>query len=128
MDTEIITETDAFFSKFEDLKATDKYWIAYISGSTDEQGVSWCSDCNTAKPILEQAFESSLGDKTLVKATVTRDEWKGNKDHPYRTHASLKLGGVPTLVVLKGAHQLAKLEEGELFELETVEEVLSTFK
>ena len=73
--------------------------------------------------MVEQVLKEHASDIPILKATVTIAEWKGNIDHPYRNHPSLMLKGVPTLVLLRGATQLASLKEEELFEPENLVEL-----
>ena len=46
---------------------------------------SWCSDCRNSAPCIDKAFSGpDASHIALVLCTVTRPEWKGSPDHPYR--------------------------------------------
>ena len=64
---------------------TGEKFIMVISGAIDEStGKSWCPHSNYAKPYIDSLL-NDIGDRRrVVEAFVTRSEWKGNSDHPYR--------------------------------------------
>ena len=79
---------------------------------------------------IEQALKEHWGGKKVVKIVVpTKDEWKGNPDHPYRKHASLGLSGIPTLVILQKDNQLLKLDDEEgLCNPDDIQEFLEAYQ
>ena len=121
------TSTDDFFEFFKTMVDSEDYWLALFSGTVNPvTGDSWWGDCVRAEPhisktlhiffkfyltlflFIDKAIEEHWGDKTFVKCVVTRDEWKGNTEHPYRTHPQLGITGVPTLVIFQKGAQLIK--------------------
>jgi len=44
----------------------------------------------------------------IAVASVTRDEWIGNKEHPYRNHKAFKCNGVPTLILFDGDKEITR--------------------
>ena len=120
---------DDFFEVYEKMKDKEGYWLGWFSGKVDEAtGISWCPDCIAADPHIIEALEKFWEDKLVVKATVTRDEWRGNTEHPFRKHTQLGLQGVPTLVVFQKDAQLMKVDDDGLQDDEELEELLTMYK
>merc|ERR1711976_419565 len=116
-----LNEFDAEFSKLLSNKTS---FLAYFYGGYDENGVSWCSDCVTSRPIIEEASKLLDGqDKiTMIRVSVDdRNEWK-KPDFVLRTYPKLKLDRVPTLLYYQGGVEFARLYEDQLFDLENVKE------
>ncbi|KAF9350100.1 Thioredoxin domain-containing protein 17 [Mortierella sp. AD094] len=91
------------------------YYYASIDPAT---GKSWCPDCVTAGPIVQERF-SKLDNVVFVDAPVgDRPTWK-DPNHPYRHDKVVKISAVPTLVhwntksqlVENDCEDLAKLDE-----------------
>ena len=61
-----------------------------------ETGKSWCPDCVNVQGELDQILQGTKG--PLLYATVTRQEWRGQAQHAYRSHPGLRVGGVPTVL------------------------------
>ena len=107
----IIRDPEELLKIFEEYSKSEELWVIYITGSNDpETGKSWCPDCVTSKPFIQTGIDKFLGDKKLVVAEVERSEWIGNKEHPYRTHSALQLGGVPALLMMRKDAQILKIQ------------------
>ena len=120
---------DEFFEAYEKMKDKEGYWIGYFYGKNDETtGLSWCPDCRGADPHIVPSLEKFWEDKLVVKANVTRDEWKGNAEHPFRTHPQLGCKGVPTIIVFEKDEQLVKVDDHSLLDDEKVKELLVKYK
>ena len=95
-----------------DFEATFQQYLkkdVYICFKSD-----WCPDC-AAVPGIESALEnyskSRSSDLSLLIVDVgSRESWK-SPDHPFRTN-SLKLKGIPSLIVSKSSGEIIKLEKG----------------
>ena len=62
--------------------ARGQLYIWFI-GSTDTLGMSWCPDCNKARPFLAPRLAELPTSAVVLEVTVSRDEWR-NQRHPYR--------------------------------------------
>ena len=54
------------------------------------------------------------GGRPVLKGIVTRDEWRGNADHPYR-QPPFGAQGVPTMVLFEGTNKLHAVDDLEQF-------------
>ncbi|XP_021001696.1 thioredoxin domain-containing protein 17 [Parasteatoda tepidariorum] len=77
-----------------------------FSGSKDANGQSWCPDCVTADPIIEEGLQSAPEDSVFIYCGVgSRDYWK-NPNNDFRKDEKFKLTSVPTLMKWNTARRL----------------------
>lgn len=55
--------------------------LALFTGASDKSGISWCPDCNDAKPAIEAALAKTDGPTVFITVPLVRDEYKGNASH-----------------------------------------------
>lgn len=55
--------------------------LVLFTGAADSSGVSWCPDCNDAKPAIESALAAADGPVAFVTVPLDRTEYKGNASH-----------------------------------------------
>jgi hypothetical protein len=84
---------------------------------------SWCSDCEAAKPIIEETFAKITAPTTLIEVHLPRDEYKGNPSHWARVGPA-KLQKVPTLYKWEGKRPGASLVEGQCTDRELMSELV----
>ena len=105
------TETDAFKAAFNEQAATGNKFIGIFTGSINEEtNESWCPDCVQAKPSIQRIVDAASNQRVILKGIVTRDEWSGNVEHPYRK-APFGAQGVPTVVLFEGTNALHKVDD-----------------
>ena len=105
------TETDAFKAAFNEQAATGNKFIGIFTGSINEEtNESWCPDCVQAKPSIQRIVDAASNQRVILKGIVTRDEWRGNVEHPYRK-APFGAQGVPTVVLFEGTNALHKVDD-----------------
>ena len=75
-------------------------------------GKSWCPDCVAADPVIDLFLEDQKNNTVLV-CLVKREGYKGNPDHPYRTHPLIKLQSIPTLIQFKNGKEVGRCVERE---------------
>ncbi|KAF8923777.1 Thioredoxin domain-containing protein 17 [Dissophora ornata] len=100
----------------EDNKGKDVfvYFYASIDPAT---GKSWCPDCVTAGPIVEERF-SKLDNVVFVDAPVgDRPTWK-DPNHFLRHDKVIKITAVPTLVHWNTLSQLVENDCEDLAKLD----------
>ncbi|EFA81846.1 thioredoxin fold domain-containing protein [Heterostelium album PN500] len=113
-----ITSTDQFESTVAQALATsDPVFVVFIS-TLNEDGIFWCPDCRVSDPVFKKAFDE-LENYCLVECAIQRDGYKGNPEHPYRTHPRIQLKGIPTLMSWKQDTQ-SKFAEDECGNFEKV--------
>jgi hypothetical protein len=75
--------------------STDTHYVVYFA-SPDNGQSSWCPDCRSALPALQNVFGADSAPSAYV-VQVTRAEWKGNPSHKWRQQP-FNIDGVPTIV------------------------------
>ncbi|XP_063706606.1 thioredoxin domain-containing protein 17-like [Culicoides brevitarsis] len=107
----------------ENFKDNKKNLYILFTGKKDEAGVSWCSDCNDAAPVIKQAVEKfAPQNATIVYCDAgDRPYWK-DPQNPFRHDGTLgKIQVIPTFIRygqpqrLDGSDQCGKLELLEMF-------------
>lgn len=117
---EIVTKGfQSFMDAVQSPEVKNKNIICFFSGDKDESGKSWCPDCVVAEPVVRECLKSVDDDEIVFVycAVGARDYWK-DRNNDFRTHTSLKLTGVPTL--LKWGSPSQKLVEGQLLKKELI--------
>ena len=105
-------DTDAFKAAYATKSAEGTKFLCWFTGKIDEEsGQSWCGDCVEAKgDIMRVVGLAQNMNREILKGNVTREEWRGNQDHPFR-QAPFGAGGVPCMLLLEGNNVLHKVED-----------------
>ena len=114
------------FSLFEQKKT----FFLYCHGSYNDEttGISWCSDCDKTRPVIEEQLKKLIGNEKalFVKLPVdTKEEW-ANQAHLYRTHKKLKMKGVPTLVFYFQGEEFGRFVELDIMDKQVIGEFFDT--
>ncbi len=99
-------------SEYPEIKKRQRQ-VVLFTGTPDETGKSWCSDCNTAKPFIEQIIIPWAESNNIPFQIITvgdRPTWK-NPEHVLRTDQSLKLTSVPTLILYEQGTITKRLDD-----------------
>jgi hypothetical protein len=95
-----------------------KSFLAVFKGGIDpETGVSWCSDCVKAEPMLAEHLYPVAVAKDIPVIYIDcglRPEWKNPKNE-CRTHQVFAMSGVPNVTLVKNGYRVAFLAEDQLF-------------
>ena len=110
--------------KLLELLRARKTFFVHIFGSHDYTGKSWCSDCNIAKPIVEQGkkiIENKKYEKEVYFLSIPIDKiyMEDFRDDPY-----IRLERVPTLILFECGFEKGKLIENDLFSYQKVREFI----
>ena len=74
-----------------------------IVGAIDEStGQSWCASTANAQPEIDSLVNDVADGRTVLTATVTKEEWKHNEEHPYRKEP-FNVQSVPAMLLFEGA-------------------------
>ena len=106
--------------KIRELIQQRKTFFVYLYGSRDYTGQSWCSDCNIARPNVEQAkniiknkkFEKDLSFVDIPIEKIYMDDFKDDQ--------IIKLERVPTLIYYENGIERGRLIENDLFSYQSV--------
>lgn len=106
--------------KIRELIQQRKTFFLYLYGSRDYTGQSWCSDCNIARPNVEQAknilknknFEKDLCFVDIPIEKIYMDDFKDDQ--------IIKLERVPTLIYYENGIERGRLIENDLFSYQSV--------
>ena len=121
-----IVNFSEFDSIFKPLIENKRTFLAYFYGDYNNDGISWCGDCNDSKPIVDEATKL-LNEKTevvLYKFPIEQLKWRG-KSFLYRTHPKLKLTNVPTMILYQNGSEFTRLVESQLNDIENVKDLFS---
>ena len=111
-------------SKLLQLIDERKTFFLVIFGSHDYTGKSWCSDCNIAKPLVEQGkrlIENKKYEKEVYFLNIPIDKiYKEDfRDDPF-----IQLERVPTLILFEKGVEKGRLVENDLFSYSTIREFI----
>ena len=106
--------------KIREMIQQRKSFFIYLYGSRDYTGQSWCSDCNIAKPNVEQAkniiknkkFEKDLYFVDIPIDKIYMDDVKEDQ--------IINLERVPTLIYYENGIERGRLVENDLFSYQSV--------
>ena len=109
-----------FPQKIRQLKQEGKTFFIHLYGSSDYTGHSWCSDCNIAKPNIEQA-KNNIRNKEFEKEVyfLSIPVEKVQMDN-FRDDPTIHLERVPTLIYYENGMERSRLIENDLFSYQTV--------
>ena len=121
-----IVNFSEFDSIYKPLIENKRTFLAYFYGDYNNDGISWCGDCNDSKPIVDEATKL-LNEKTevvLYKFPIEQLKWR-DKSFLYRTHPKLKLTNVPTMILYQTGSEFTRLVESQLNDIENVKDLFS---
>jgi hypothetical protein len=80
-----------------------------------------CPDCTRAEPIINEV----LGNVNclLLECNVIREEYK-DQEYYFRKDSRIQLKCVPTLILWKNGKAIAKLNDDQCQQLDTVKDIL----
>lgn len=100
------------------IKNSSKPIIAYFTGSVDEEGKSWCPDCNVSKPHFQDAMKKYSSKADFYSFYIERSLWK-DQNNEYRKNPFFKVDCVPTFIYYNDGIEYARLKENNL----TIDEI-----
>ena len=109
------TETADFLKKFDELNAAGEFFICYMTGGENAEGVNWCPDCVNAKPAITSKVLEVTKLPVIKGVVIDPSTWCGVSTHPYKTHAIIKAGGVPSVVLVQSNQVLMRAENPDDF-------------
>ena len=96
--------------------------LVLFRASNNESGQSWCPDCVAADPYISTAIENHR-DTVFLLCSVGPEE--SYPDHPYRTMPNAKIICVPTLIRYQDKIEVTRLEEGEILNNDSLNQIFS---
>ncbi|XP_015368406.1 PREDICTED: thioredoxin domain-containing protein 17-like [Diuraphis noxia] len=104
------TNYEEFIALMKILEESKQQTFVVFTGTPNESGESWCSDCVVADPVIKKQIEHNeehLKDTNIVYAQVgKREEWKNNNENPFRLDKKIRLQFLPTLLKWGTLHKL----------------------
>ena len=118
-----------FETIFPSLIETQKTFYAYFYGGYDQNGISWCGDCNTSKPNVDEGTKILNNQNSIIlyRFPLEAATWR-DKSCLYRTHPKLKLTNIPTLILFQKGVEFTRLVEGQLNDKENVMDIFNLSK
>lgn len=97
-------------TEFDELLEKHHPEIIYFTASKDvDSGLSWCSDCNNAEPLIEEFFQK-CDTVVVIKCIVERAEYR-SPQYLYRNHHLIHLQCVPTLLKIRNGKSSIRLND-----------------
>lgn len=111
-------------SKLLELIQNKKTFFVCIFGSRDYTGQSWCSDCNIAKPNIEQGknlIKNKKFEKEVYFLSIPIDKiyMEDFRDDPY-----INLERVPSLILFVNGIERGRLIENDLFSYQNIRDFI----
>ncbi|KAG8231618.1 hypothetical protein J437_LFUL010296 [Ladona fulva] len=101
---------DAFNKTIKEVETTAEVILVLFSGSKIGDGESWCPDCVSAEPVVNNVLETLDDETTFLYVGVgDRSTWK-DPNCVFRKDERLRLTSVPTLVRWGKPHRLQEEE------------------
>ena len=102
-------------NKLKELLYKRKTFFVFIHGSNDYSGKSWCSDCNIAKPNIDQGknlikIKKDEKEVYFLSIPIEKIYTEDFRDDPY-----IQLERVPTLILFDNGVEKGRLIENDLF-------------
>ncbi|EGC28689.1 hypothetical protein DICPUDRAFT_43939 [Dictyostelium purpureum] len=71
----VVTSPDTFESSLQDAlnKTKNVVFVSFISSIDKTTCSLWCRDCQISEPIVNEAFEKSPSEITLVECQIERE-------------------------------------------------------
>jgi len=101
-------------------KDSSLHLFTLFTGSVNDDGKSWCPDCNDAHPVIEEALNDAPECSCVITVYIDRTTWK-DRDNNFRKSQDLQLTSVPTLIKV-GTEK--RLEEAQCAKLSLVQMLL----
>jgi thiol-disulfide isomerase/thioredoxin len=108
-----------FENVLNSLIASKESFYAYFYASYDNQGNSWCIDCQKAKPVLEEVSSQSLSSQpgvVLYNFPVEDKVAYKSPDFLYRKNITVNLEKIPTLIYFKEGKELTRMLEDQILD------------
>eukprot|EP01132_Coremiostelium_polycephalum_P000404 gene404-509_t len=123
--TFVVTSPEAFEPALSSaLNGFKNVFVSFISNLDPVSNQLWCPDCRASEPVVKKAFEESKHDICIVECQIPRDGYKGNPEHPYRTHPQIQLKFIPTLISWNKEGPQTRLVDSECSVPEKVQSVI----
>jgi thiol-disulfide isomerase/thioredoxin len=114
---------DATLSKCEVVANGRMLFMLFTGSKNTSTGLSWCSDCVTAEPIIDAALEKADGGCVLIVCSVDRASYR-TPEYQYRTDPRIKLTCVPTLMKWNNGKALLRLNDSQSQIAELVQDLV----
>lgn len=95
------------------ISESKKSIICYFTGSKNEEGISWCPDCNDSAPVIDYLLNTYSDKFSYYSYYIDRPIWK-DKDNEYRTDSFFKVTSVPTLIYYSDGVEMIRMMESEI--------------
>ncbi len=84
-------------------------------GQHDMRGESWCPDCQTAKPFVDNVKQIIAKNELNKEVYFLNVPIPRDKRKRYMNNGILKMSHVPTLIYFEGGREISRITENQLF-------------
>ena len=114
-----------FASGIRQLIDQRKTFFILMYGSTDFRGVSWCSDCNFAEPLIQNAKRIVLSKQSERQVFWINIPIEKEKRHAYKIDSYLRMMFVPTLIYYENGIEIGRIVQEQMFTQESINNFIS---
>ena len=113
------TDAAKLIEKYDEMRKGGDMFLLYLTGGVDPQtNVSWCPDCDAARPMIQSACLDKIQIPVLKGIVEEKNTWVGVQTHPFKVHPIIKAGGVPSLLLCQGDQVLMRADDEDHFKNE----------
>ena len=117
-------EPAALIAEYDKLVSEGGFFIVYLTGGIKDNGKSWCPDCDAHRATINDNVINKTQLPILKGIVEERNSWVGVSTHPWKQHAVIKAGGVPSIALHQGNQSLMRAEaDDEFANLELLEQI-----
>ena len=89
-------------------------------GATDYRGVSWCSDCTFAEPLIQNGKNLVLSRQSQKQILWVNIPIEKERRQAYKVDAYLRMMYVPTLIYYENGIEMRRIVQEQMFTQESI--------
>ena len=97
-----------------------KTFFVLMYGSTDYRGVSWCSDCTFAEPLIQNGKNLVLSRQSQKPILWVNIPIEKERRQSYKVDAYLRMMYVPTLIYYENGIEMRRIVQEQMFTQESI--------
>ena len=117
----IETTPSNFSTIIKDYLKQKKDFIVYIYGDHDEQGRSWCPDCEVSQPLVENILPRIKENESQKEVYFINISVAINNREIYRNDKIIKMKRIPTIIYFSQGVEMGRLVEGDMASQENID-------
>ena len=117
---EITFDYNNFANGINQLVNERKTFFLLMYGAFDNNGMSWCSDCTFAEPLIQNAKRIVFSKQSEKKILWVNVPIEKEKKVTYKFNNYLRMVYVPTLIYFKNGIEIRRIVQEQMFTQESI--------